>query len=272
MSDALRYDGKRVVVSGGGGTGMGAATVELLTELGAEVHVLDLREPSTDVASFQQVDLRDADAIRTAVARIDGTIHSLCNCAGVLGAPLFPDVDTMLINFAAARLLAELCAERMTDGGAICNIASAAGSGWMMNMGKWLPVIGMDHDELAAWFGSHPEEIKGGYVPSKEALISWTMRTAVDYGERGIRLNCTSPGTTKTPMGDQFDQMPASEFGDVFTGGMGRRAEPREQAWPVVFLNSDAASFVNGANLATDGGAIAGLTTGRIQVDFSSLA
>jgi NAD(P)-dependent dehydrogenase (short-subunit alcohol dehydrogenase family) len=46
------------------------------------------------------------------------------------------------------------------------------------------------------------------------------MRTAVDYGERGIRLNCTSPGTTKTPMGDQFDQMPGNEFSDVFTGGI----------------------------------------------------
>jgi hypothetical protein len=59
-------------------------------------------------------------------------------------------------------------------------------------------------------------------------------------------------------MGDQFDQMPGSEFSDVFTGGMERRADPVEQTWPVVFLNSD-------------GGTIAGLTTGRIQVDFSSL-
>jgi NAD(P)-dependent dehydrogenase (short-subunit alcohol dehydrogenase family) len=256
VTDPIRYDGNRVVVSGGGGTGMGAATVELLTELGAEVHVLDLREPPTEVASIDN---------------IDGAIHSLANCAGVPGAPLFPDVDTMLINFAAARLLAELCAERMTDGGAICNIASAAGSGWMMSMGKWLPVIGMDHDELVTWIESHPDDIAGGYAPSKEALITWTMRTAVDFGERGIRLNCTSPGTTKTPMGDQFDQMPGNEFSDVFTDGMGCRAEPRKQAWPVVFLNGDAASFVSGANLGTDGGTIAGLTTGRIQVDFSSL-
>jgi hypothetical protein len=55
----------------------------------------------------------------------------------------------------------------MTEGGAICNIASAAGSGWMMSMGKWLPVIALDHDELVAWIESHPEEIKGGYAPSE---------------------------------------------------------------------------------------------------------
>jgi hypothetical protein len=88
------------------------------------------------------------------------------NCAGVPGAPLFPDIDTMLITFAASRLIAELCADRMTEGGAICNIASAAGSSWMMSMGKWLPIIALDHDELVAWIESHPEEIKAA-TPSR---------------------------------------------------------------------------------------------------------
>jgi NAD(P)-dependent dehydrogenase (short-subunit alcohol dehydrogenase family) len=58
------------------------------------------------------------------------------------------------------------------------------------------------------------------------------MRTAVDFGERGIRMNCTSPGTTKTPMGDQFDQMPGNEVSDVFTGGMGRRADQANRPGP----------------------------------------
>ena len=53
------YEGKRVVVSGGGGAGMGAAAVEGLAEMGAEIHVLDLREPPIKVASYQSADLRD---------------------------------------------------------------------------------------------------------------------------------------------------------------------------------------------------------------------
>ena len=51
------YEGKRVVVSGGGGAGMGAATVEGLAEMGAEIHVLDLKEPPIDVATYQSADL-----------------------------------------------------------------------------------------------------------------------------------------------------------------------------------------------------------------------
>ena len=47
-----RYDGKRVVVSGGGGAGMGAAAVTELANLGAEIHVIDLKEPPVPVASF----------------------------------------------------------------------------------------------------------------------------------------------------------------------------------------------------------------------------
>src|SRR5262249_40250544 len=60
MANRFSYEGKRVVVSGGGGAGMGAAAVEGLAELGAEIHVLDLREPPIAVASHQAVDLRDA--------------------------------------------------------------------------------------------------------------------------------------------------------------------------------------------------------------------
>ena len=73
-------------------------------------------------------------------------------------------------------------------------------------------------------------------------------------------------------MADDFDRVPmAAKASDFFTGSMGRRAEPIEQAWPVVFLNSDAASFVTGADLATDGGTIGGLATGRLELDYASL-
>ena len=61
------YEGKRVVVSGGGGAGMGAAAVEGLAEMGAEIHVLDLKEPPIEVASYQSVDLRDPDAAAAAI-------------------------------------------------------------------------------------------------------------------------------------------------------------------------------------------------------------
>ena len=53
MASIWGYENKRVLVSGGGGAGMGAATVRDLLELGAEVHVFDLKEPTSDVASYR---------------------------------------------------------------------------------------------------------------------------------------------------------------------------------------------------------------------------
>ncbi len=63
----LSYEGKRVVVAGGGGTGMGAAAVRLLGELGADVVVLDLREPQLEAVEFHRTDLGDPEAIDAAV-------------------------------------------------------------------------------------------------------------------------------------------------------------------------------------------------------------
>ena len=80
MTSAWGYEGSRVIVSGGGGAGMGAAAVRHLSDLGAEVHVLDLKEPPVAVASYHAVDLRDPDATAAAVDKIGGTIDG-CSIA-----------------------------------------------------------------------------------------------------------------------------------------------------------------------------------------------
>ena len=129
------YEGMRVVVSGGGGAGMGAATVTELANLGAEIHVLDLKDPPVDVASHQSVDLKDPDATAAAIDTIGGRIDALFNCAGLPGPP-FSDLDTMIVNFVAMRHLAELWSTRMTDGGAIASISSTAGSGYLANIAQ----------------------------------------------------------------------------------------------------------------------------------------
>ena len=72
MAGVWSYEGKRVLVSGGGGAGMGAAAVRDLIELGAEVHVFDVKEPASKVASYRSVDLRDPAAIEAAVVEVGG--------------------------------------------------------------------------------------------------------------------------------------------------------------------------------------------------------
>ena len=140
MASAWGYEGRRVIVSGGGGAGMGAAMVRHLRDLDAEVHVLDLKEPPVEVSSYQAVDLRDPEASAAAVESIGGNIHALFNCAGLPGSK-FPDLDVMLVNFVGMRHLAELVAARMEPGAAIASISSTAGSGYLANFGKWMPLV-----------------------------------------------------------------------------------------------------------------------------------
>ena len=264
-----RYDGKRVVVSGGGGGGMGAAVTTELANLGAEIHVIDLKEPPVPVASHQVVDLRDPDATAEAIEKIGGTLHALFNCAGLPGPP-FSDVDTMLVNFAAMRHLAELCADRMTDGGAICSISSGAGMGYLQQIEKWMPLMQTEgFDGAKKWCEENPEAIASGYAPSKEAVILWTHYAALEFMKRDVRVNVISPGPTDTPMMPAFEDHSGKELVDTFTLVAGRRSTPEEQAYPMIFLNSDAASYITGENLNTDGGMFGGIISG--QVDLAAL-
>ena len=272
MTNLFSYEGKRVVVSGGGGAGMGAAAVEGLAELGAEIHVLDLKNAPIPVASQQVVDLRDPEAVATAIDRIGGPINALFNCAGLPGAP-FSDVDVMCVNFAAPRHLAASCAQYMPEGSAIASISSTAGSSYLMNIAKWMPLVQTpDFAAAKAWCEANPDDIAGGYLPSKEAVIIWTMWAAQSFAERGIRLNCISPGPTDTPMMPSFEEgvraMGMEGMIDAMAQGLGRRSTPAEQGWPMIFLNSDAASYISGENLNTDGGTVSGLTTGTITIEL----
>lgn len=266
MASEWGYEGRRVVVSGGGGAGMGAATVRHLAELGAEIHVIDLKEPPVDVASHQSVDLRDPDATAAAVEKIGGTIDALFNCAGLPGSK-FPDLDVMLVNFVGMRHLAELVSARMEAGAAIASISSTSGAGYLANIAKWMPLVTVPGFAAAKeWCEAHPDDIAGGYGPSKEAIIIWTFWASHAQAAKGIRVNCISPGPTDTPMMPDFEQFYGKEFMDSFPVPLGRRSTPDEQAWPLIFLNSKLASYITGENLIADGGTMGAVMTGGIDI------
>jgi NAD(P)-dependent dehydrogenase (short-subunit alcohol dehydrogenase family) len=266
MTATWGYEGRRVIVSGGGGAGMGAAAVRHLSDLGAEVHVLDLKEPPVAVSSYQAVDLRDPAATTEAVENIGGQVHALFNCAGLAGMK-FPDLDVMLVNFVGMRHLAETVSARMEPGAAIASISSTAGSGYLASIAKWMPlVMSPGFDAAKRWCEANPEEIAGGYGPSKEAIIVWTLWASHAMAERGIRVNCISPGPTDTPMMPDFEQYVGKEFMENFPVPLGRRSTPDEQAWPLIFLNSQLASYVTGENVVTDGGTMGAVMTGSIDI------
>jgi len=267
VKDLLSYDGRRVLVFGGGGGGMGAATVRDLVALGAEVHVVDLREPPVAVASYQNVDLREPSAIDQCLATIGAPLHSLFYCAGLPGPPFDP-IEVMTVNFLSLRH-ATLAAEPiLTEGASVCSISSGAGMGWMMHLQPIMELLATASvDDGQAWCKAHPELVDQGYAFSKEAIIVWTMAESVGLGERKhIRVNCISPGPTDTPMMPQFIANSGEDFFAALPRPLGRNSTPDEQAHPMVFLNSDAAAYVSGANLYTDGGFSGGLYTGRAQL------
>jgi NAD(P)-dependent dehydrogenase (short-subunit alcohol dehydrogenase family) len=275
MAGVWSYESKRVLVSGGGGGGMGAAVVRDLIDLGAEVHVFDVKPPAAEVAdkvaSFQSVDLRDPSAIESAVDRLPGPLDALANCAGLPGPP-FSGLDVMLVNFVAARHLTNRVTATMPSGGAVCTISSAAGFGWEHAMGQVADLIATSsYDEARKWCEDHAAVVGEGYLLSKQAIIVWTMHAATDLAPNGIRINCTAPGPTQTPMMPSFESYMGKDFMDRFPKPLwGRNSTPEEQAHLVVFLNSDAASYITGTNTYSDAGFSAGMITGRLDLSVLS--
>jgi NAD(P)-dependent dehydrogenase (short-subunit alcohol dehydrogenase family) len=263
MTDFLDYKNKRVVVSGCF-SGMGEATARLLLRLGAEVHGLDFKRSTLDLASFKQVDLRDPASIDAAAAAIGGKVDALFNCAGL--PQTSPPLDVMKVNYAGTRRLTEKVIPLMGQGGAIVNVASVAGMGWSRRVPVLMELLQIDNYEGAiAWCEANLATVREGYSFSKEAIVVWTMMTATTLIKRGIRLNCTLPGPTQTPMMAHFEAASSPAVLEAATQPINRRSTPDEQAAPLVFLNSTVASYLNGVVLPVDGGLMGGMATGRID-------
>ena len=267
MGDFASYKGKRVVVSGCF-SGMGEATARLLGSQGAEVHGLDYKQTQLKLASFTQTDLRDPGSIDAAVAKIGGKVDALFNCAGLPNTA--PPLDVMKVNFAGTRHLTERVLPLMSKGGAIVSISSNGGLGWSRRIPVHMGFLKIEgFDAAIKWCQDNPDTVREGYAFSKEAVIVWTMLMSTPLIKRGIRINCTMPGPTQTPMMAHFEQASKASVLEAAMQPINRRSTPEEQAGPLVFLNSDAASYINGVCLAVDGGFMGGVATG--QVDLSAM-
>jgi NAD(P)-dependent dehydrogenase (short-subunit alcohol dehydrogenase family) len=265
MGDVLGYEGRSVVVTGAA-SGMGAATAQILVDVGAEVTGIDFKPVSVPVKTALEADLRDRASIERAAEAIAAPVQAVFSCAGLPGAP-FPDVDTMLVNFVGARHLIELLVPKMPEGSAVVCIASAGGLGWQNNLENIRGLVEAEgFDAGKAWVESHPEVIGTGgivYAISKQVIQAWVAWRAVDFIAKGIRLNCINPGPTQTPMMPQFHDSYSKKVIEAAIGPIGRYSTPEEQAWPLVLLNSPRMSYVTGETLFTDGGFFGAVQTGR---------
>lgn len=266
MSNLLGYTGKRVIVSGCF-SGMGEATARALIDLGAEVHGLDFKDSTLPLASFNRVDLRDPASIEAAVAAVGGKVDALFNCAGLPGGGAFPAMDTFKVNFAGTRHITETVLPLMGPGSAIVSIASTGGLGWSRRIPVHMELLQTQgFDGAVAWAEAHADQVAEGYAFSKEAVIVWTQFMCARLIRQGIRINCTLPSPTQTPMMDTFQATSGKEVVDAAAEPLGRYSTAEEQANGLLLINSDLAGIITGVVLPVDGGFMGSLATGQIDI------
>ena len=246
--------GKTIVITGVA-SGIGRRTAELAAHLGADVIGIDVRRPAVEIGRFVEADISTPDGVEMLAASLPSRLDALCNVAGLSGN--CGAAATLSVNFYGLRALCYALAPKLREGGSIVNVASVAGYGWRSNLNRVAAmedVYGFpDMAELIAEFSVRDEEC---YPLSKELLILWTQRAAFhpEFRDRGIRVNAVSPGPVETPILTQFRQVLGDEKVDSDISRVGRAGTAEDIAAPILFLCSDAARWINGANLPVDGG------------------
>ncbi|MDX2512207.1 MAG: coniferyl-alcohol dehydrogenase [Desulfobacterales bacterium] len=249
----MTITGKKIIVTGAA-SGIGAETAKVLKAHGATIIGMDLNEPQANVDQYIKVDFSDPASIETAVASVPNGIDALCNIAGV--PPTKERALVLKVNFLGLRHFTELVIDKLSDGASIVNAASLAGLGWPEagDQIKALLVL-RDFNATEAFCESNGVEPEGGrsYFFTKEALIVWTMMNRWTWRDRGIRMNCVSPGPVETPILPDFLETlgeRAAEDAKV----MDRPGQPEDIAPVIAFMCSDESSWIRGANIPVDGG------------------
>lgn len=257
----LNYEGKICVVTGAA-SGMGKATAELLVKLNAEVYAMDIKE--IDIPGIKKeirVDLSDKESIDNAVEQLPEKIDCFFSVAGLRGATL-PFMTVAKINLIANKyLFEEKLIDRFNENGAIAIVSSAAGANWQLdgNMKFFKGIVdipGWDAS-CAALEATGLTRANGGlaYVYTKLAVNYLIEKLTGLYGPKHVRVNGLLPGDTLTAFGSEDGKGVDANNLSPYCGHAGRAATAEEMAKPLIFLNSDMASYVSGSFIFADYGA-----------------
>ena len=245
FDENLSLEGKTAVITGGA-SGIGRATAGMMVRKGARVVILD-RDPRVGEAAEEigngtlglVADLTDYDQVEASfqeILKTAGGIDIVCNIAG-LGSGTPAEKITkeeflrvINVNLNAVFFVSQVAGRimlRQGRGGRIINMSSQAG------------VVAL-HGHVA-------------YSASKAGLMAVTRDLALEWGKYGITVNSVAPTVVMTPMAKDYwvGERGAAHLAQIPAG---RFAEMDEIAMAFVYLASDAAAMINGANLVVDGG------------------
>jgi NAD(P)-dependent dehydrogenase (short-subunit alcohol dehydrogenase family) len=250
----MRLDGKIAIITGAA-SGMGAAEARLFAREGATVIATDITEDlgyevveeiasAGGKAAFVKMDVTSETEWETVVGdtvRREGRLDILVNNAGFTGSSTEDSMDLgafdtlMAVNLRGVFLGIKTAIPVMRDGGggSIVNISSISG-----NIGQ--------------------EVVHLGYNATKGGVRIITKAAAVQNGKDGIRVNSVHPGILPAMRTARLTAEPTLRERWIQRIPLGRVGEPEEVANAVLFLASDEASYVSGAELYVDGGYLAG--------------
>lgn len=241
---------KTIVVTGAA-SGVGAATVRYLKAQGAQVIGVDLHEPKDTVDAFFKVDLSKQASIDALVAVLPEHIDGLANIAGL--PPTKAAEAVLAVNLVGLKYLTQRLMPKLADGASIVNITSLAGLGWPDAKTEIVASEQLDFEQIPEFCEQHNIVGARSYFFSKEALIVWTMQNRWTWRDRGIRMNCISPGPVDTPILKDFLET-LGERAEEDMRVMDRPGTPDDIAPVVAFLMSDGAVWIRGSNIPVDGG------------------
>jgi NAD(P)-dependent dehydrogenase (short-subunit alcohol dehydrogenase family) len=252
-TDLFSLEGRVAVVTGGAGQ-LGGEIAHGLAASGAEVAIFDVvKAAEGDGVSSFVVDVTDRGAIEGATADLPDVPHVLVNAAALDSPPDAPAEEVGPFEDFPSEAFDEVMRVNVKGTLFACQVIGArmaeAGRGSIVNVSSIYGMLSPVQELYDFRRGGGDTFFKPvAYSVSKSALYNLTRYLATYWAKSGVRVN------TLTLAGVSNEQ--PKEFVDAYTARMplGRMADVREVVGPVVFLASDASSYVTGANVVVDGG------------------